>query len=127
MKKIIPIILILLLTACVKNYTEIDSSEYTEWMGGEEYQLYFDSQLKKHYYPVEVEGKTDGKSNYFRAIFKKIPRGPYFMFRSTHGCITEEFEEINSNTLLQGYKKIWHQEFESTYGDRLHQATWVKR
>lgn len=101
-----------------------EEQEYSRWMSREEYQLEFERQAKQQFYPKRLEGREDGGRIEFRALFVKYP-SRNFGFYTHHGLSTSEYDRKDKEYTAKGFRRICHQEFVTSSGQVLHQATWI--
>jgi len=95
------------------------------WGDQAHYQLEFDRQLLRKYYPAAVEARVNGDIVQYRDTFVPIPKSSTFAFYSRHSMPDEEFEAFDAQLVKQGYQRNFHQEI-AFKGRRYHQGTWVK-
>jgi hypothetical protein len=100
-------------------------SQWLSWSDQAHYQLEFDRQLLRQYYPAEVEARVNGDAIQYRGTFVPFPNSKTFQFYSRHSIPDEEFKAFDEQMVKQGYQRIFHQEI-AFQGRRYHQGTWVK-
>lgn len=100
-------------------------TQWLSWNDQAHYQLEFDRQLLRKYYPVEIEARVNGNTVQYRGRFVPFPNSETFAFYSRHSIPDAEFAAFDAQLTKQGYQRIFHQEI--TFKDhRFHQGTWVK-
>src|SRR5215510_13283569 len=100
-------------------------SQWLSWGDQAHYQLEFDRQLLRKYYPAAVEARVNGDIVQYRGTFVPMPKSNTFAFYSRHSIPDEEFEAFDAQLVKQGYQRNFHQEI-AFKGRRYHQGTWIK-
>lgn len=100
-------------------------SQWLSWSDQAHYQLEFDRQLLRKYYPAEIEARVSGDTIQYRGTFVPYPDNKTFAFSSRHSIPDEEFASFDAQLVKQGYQRIFHQEI-AFKGRRYHQGTWTK-
>lgn len=95
------------------------------WLSGKNYQAEVERRYKNRQYPYSVQAAIKSGNVYFRASFKKFPRGEFY-FQTRHGLTGQEFIESNALYKSQGYKLISKQEI-SYKGRKVIQAVWIRQ
>jgi hypothetical protein len=98
--------------------------QWSDWMGGKEYQAAFDIRFREGFYPARVEGAQTFEGARFRAVFEKLPAGAYFY--SYHGLTEDRFTKRDAELAPLGFHRIWIQTFIDANGRTRYQATWIK-
>lgn len=103
-----------------------DQAVFTDWLSAEDYQIEFDQQVARRFYPTVVEGRNEAGQSQFRGGFVPFPAGTFFFF-SHHGIAREFYDQRNVELTSDGFTQIWVQSFTDASGIDRYQATWVKR
>ena len=104
-------------------YESVSQSAYSSWLKVEDYQDEFDRQISLGNYPSVVEGRCHNNKEEFRGKYLKKP-SPDFTFRSHHGLVAENFEQLQNMLVNEGYSVSSAQNFNCN-GLTFHQGVWI--
>ena len=97
-------------------------SSISHWMTNADYQVEFDRQNQRGYFPVWVEGKNSKGASLFRAKFEPMAAGKNY---ASHGNMPAEWHaNINNDYIQQGYEQVWIQSFIDGEGIERIQSIW---
>lgn len=94
-----------------------------EWLDSDSYQQEF-NELSNRMYPLRVEGRLNGQTEQFRALFAPFPVEP-FWFYSYHGKTANQYREIKTELEQAGFVEISLQTFKGRVGGKKYQTTWI--